>query len=281
MSEQTERTLWAHLGDGGIAPEGPPLRNAGVAVLGDGYFDAAAPHPDSLAMAHHMLVFLAEFHAVDDLDIHALADALEEGLWQARTRALAGRTVTLYGLTVVGGVRSAPAEACPGGTIAGLKDEVVSGYASLAALCEALSVRVPEPLCGRLEIRAAQLRAEVTTLMLAFAGSTVDQAPVQPSLRDDLTVVYASLVDLHRMAAQRADTQGNLGTAEMHVVTAQMAGQLWQTCEGLMGPETAPGAGPRGPRPGHPLSMAEEERAERRVRDLVARRRGQAAGGRA
>ncbi|WP_295451991.1 hypothetical protein [uncultured Thiodictyon sp.] len=229
MSKATRRMVWAHLGDHGVSPAEPPAANEGLMDLGAEYFEAEQPHPDSVVMAHHMLGFLDGFCAGHGVQIRELADALEEALWQERLRVEDGRGGTLYGLTVVPGVRRGLG-AAPTAAAAGLKEEVVSRYAGLAALCDAWSAQVAEPLRTVLEVQSAQLRCGLNTLLKAFQQSVPG---AQSSLVDDLAVCYGNLAHLHMTAARQARRTGTLG-ATVHAEQVRVLLDMWEVVEATL-----------------------------------------------
>lgn len=136
--------LWAHL-RGSVAHTSDPDLH---------------PHPDSLTLAHHVLMFLRDFAPTKEPhlpNITLLADALEEAFWQAERLVQAGQSVTLQGLTVVEPPRPTPPPIVGAPAIRGLRQEIASAYASLLGLLLAA-----QRIAGLAEWQLRELGAEVT-----------------------------------------------------------------------------------------------------------------------
>jgi hypothetical protein len=202
--------------------------HAGLFPDTDSYWDAEQPHPDSLRLAAHVERFLSERGPADTPDLIDLANALEHGFYRLRARVLAGQPLTLQCLTFIAGRR---AEAAPSATVAGLRDEVLSGYAALAALCESLALTVPESVRAHLEVRAGQLRQEALSLLLVLAEARV-VGPVEATLADDLAAAYASLSALHALAARTRRQEGDSVGAAYHELRARLLERDARTAAG-------------------------------------------------
>ncbi|WP_295586075.1 hypothetical protein [uncultured Lamprocystis sp.] len=152
------------------------------------------PHPDSLTLAHHTLMYLRDFAPLPVAqhlpDITLLADALEEAFWQANKLVEQGHTVTLTGWTVVEPARrpnpykpqhmgaeeraerAERAEQCaareaepaaptvPASSARGLRQEIASAHAALLGLLLAA-----QRIAGLAEWRVRALGEELTAVV--------------------------------------------------------------------------------------------------------------------
>lgn len=205
-----------------------PTDHAGLLPDLDAWWDAEQPHPDSLRLAAEVRWFLDERGAADTPDLIDLANALEHGFYRLRARVLAGQPVTLPCLTHIAGAPAPQAASVVAlDPAAGLREEVLSGYAALAALCESLALAVPEPARGVLEGRAGQLRQEALSLPVVLAQTRPD-GHTPPDLEDDLAAGYASLSALHGLAARACRRAGDSVAAAHHELRGRLMARAVQ-----------------------------------------------------